>query len=201
MGRFMAVTIGSSVSFESDLTRLRRGDLDALTSVVERYQNRLYRYLLRLVKQPATAEDLFQQTWVRVIERIKSYDAERNFDGWLFSVAHNLAIDYFRRYQPESLDEPLQSGQTGEDFLAGAEPGALASLLARERAEWLSAAMTRLPVVYREVLSLRFEEEMKLEEIATVLVVPLSTVKTRLHRGLKSLRQLLGKNLGLGIQL
>jgi len=61
--------------------------------------------------------------------------------------------------------------------------------------------MTELPLQYRVVLSLRFEEEMKLEEISTVLVVPLSTVKTRLHRGLKGLRQLLEKKSGIGMQL
>src|SRR5215468_9883271 len=201
MGRFMAVTFGTPVSFESELTRLRGGDIDALTSLVERYQNRLYRYLLRLAKQPATAEDLFQQTWLRVMERIGSYDPERNFETWLFSVAHNLAIDYFRRYRPESLDEPLPSGQTREELLPGAGPSALEKLLAGERAARLSAAMIELPVVYREVLSLRFEEEMKLEEIAAVLMVPLSTVKTRLHRGLKGLRQVLEKKLEMGTQL
>jgi len=201
MGRFMAVTFGTPVSFESELTRLRSGDLDALTVLVERYQNRLYRYLLRLVRQPGTAEDLFQQTWVRVMERIKSYDPERNFESWLFSVAHNLAVDYLRRYRPESLDEPLPTGETREDLLPGAGPSALEALLVRERAGWLADAMAQLPVVYREVLTLRFEEEMKLEEIAEVLVVPLSTVKTRVHRGLKGLRQLLAKKFQIGTQL
>ena len=197
----MAVAFETPVSFESELTRLRSGDLDALTMLVERYQNRLYRYLLRLVKQPGTAEDLFQQTWLRLMERIKSYDPERNFDTWLFSVAHNLAIDYLRRYRPESLDEPMPSGETRQDRLAAAGPGALETLLARERADRLSAVMTELPLQYRVVLSLRFEEEMKLEEIATVLGIPLSTVKTRLHRGLKGLRQLLEKKSGIGMQL
>jgi len=201
MGRFMAVAFETPVGFESELTRLRSGDLDALTMLVERYQNRLYRYLLRLVKQPGTAEDLFQQTWLRVMERIKSYDPERSFDAWLFSVAHNLAIDYLRHYRPESLDEPLPSGESRQDLLAGTDPGILETLLAREQADRLSAVMTELPLQHRVVLSVRFEEEMKLEEIATVLGIPLSTVKTRLHRGLKGLRQLLEKKSGIGMQL
>ena len=198
IGRFMAVAFGAPVSIETELTRLRRGDLDALTALVERYQNRLYRYLLRLVKQPGAAEDLFQQTWVRVMERIGTYDPQRNFEPWLFSVAHHLAIDYLRRYRPESLDDPLPTGQTREELLPAGEPSALDKLLSAERKGWLAEAMTELPVVYREVLTLRFEEEMKLEEIAAVLVVPLSTVKTRLHRGLKGLRQLLGKRFEMG---
>src|ERR1035437_9331750 len=93
------------VGLESEIAQLRRGDLDALSALLARYQNRLYRYLLRLVREPATAEDLFQQTWLRVAERIRQYDAKRNFEAWLFSVARNLAIDYLRRIKPESLDE------------------------------------------------------------------------------------------------
>jgi len=201
MGQAIAAALGAPVNVESELTRLRSGDLDALTAMVERYQSRLYRYLLRLVKQTGAAEDLFQQTWLRVMERIRSYDPQRSFEAWLFSVAHNLAIDYFRRCRPESLDEPLPSGQTGLEILSTTGPSALEYLLARERKEWLADAISELSVPYREVLTLRFEEEMKLEEIATVLAVPLATVKTRLHRALKGLRQVLGKRSEMGALL
>jgi len=91
------------------LDRLRRGDPDALAAAISRSQHRLYRYLLRLVANPSTAEDLFQQTWLRVIESLRRYDARRSFEAWLFSVAHNLAIDYLRKSRPESLDEMMPS--------------------------------------------------------------------------------------------
>lgn len=177
------------MSVENELTRLRDGDVHAVVPLMERYQHRLYRYLLRLVWQEATAEDLFQQTWVRVMERIGSYDPNRNFESWLFAVARNLALDHLRRYQPESLDEPLPSGDTRAESVAGSGPGALEQLLAEERAGCLLAALADLPAVFREVLTLRFEEEMKIEEIAAVLSVPLGTVKTRLHRAMKHLRR------------
>src|SRR5215470_8179148 len=119
MGRFMAVTFGTPVSFESELTRLRGGDLDALTSLVERYQHRLYRYLLRLVRQPATAEDLFQQTWLRVMERIRNYDPNRSFEGWLFALSHNLAVDLLGRGRLENLDWLFSSGDTRAEVLEG----------------------------------------------------------------------------------
>src|SRR6185437_4802976 len=77
---------------------------DALARLIEQYQARLYRYLLRLVHEPATAEDLFQQTWIHVAEKIRSYDPKRSFDNWLFTLARNLAFDQMRRYRPESLD-------------------------------------------------------------------------------------------------
>lgn len=179
------------VAFDSDVARLRRGDPDALTPLLARYQNRLYRYLLRLVREPATAEDLFQQTWIRIAERIRQYDPRRSFEAWFFSVARNLAIDHLRRHVPESLDAPIggdEGSATAGDFVPAAGPSVLETMLTGERAALLMDSLGELPVIYREVLTLRFEEEMKLEEIAAVLDVPLSTVKTRLRRGLEGLR-------------
>jgi RNA polymerase sigma-70 factor, ECF subfamily len=188
------------VSLEDDLTRLRKGDLDALATLIEQYQARLYRYLLRLVREPATAEDIFQQTWLRVAERIKSYDARRKFENWLFTVARNLAYDHLRRYQPESLDEPLPSGDSRLELLPGSEHGAFESLLAEERGALVARAMEGLPLIYREVLALRFEHDLKLEEIAGLLRIPLSTVKSRLRRALEDMRHLLSKESGLGTE-
>jgi RNA polymerase sigma-70 factor (ECF subfamily) len=183
---------GGLVGPESEVAQLRRGDLDALSALVARYQNRLYRYLLRIVREQADAEDLFQQTWVRVAERIGQYDAQRNFDAWLFSVARNLAIDHLRRVRPDSLDEPISSdieGETKAARLVSKERPAVDGLLERERAGQIEIAMGELPVSYREVLTLRFEEEMKIEDIARVLQIPLSTVKSRLRRSLEQMRQ------------
>jgi RNA polymerase sigma-70 factor (ECF subfamily) len=196
MSRFAIADWGAAVGFDSELTRLRSGDVEAAAALMERYQHRLYRYLLRLVHQPDAAEDLFQQTWVRVMERIASYNPELKFDGWLFALAHNLAVDYLRRYRPESLDEPLPSGDLRSEVIAGSARSALEQLLERERAGGLAEAVAELPFSFREVLTLRFEEEMQLEEIAGVLALPLGTVKTRLHRGLKHLRRTLETKLG-----
>lgn len=180
------------MAVDNDVARLRRGDLDALSELISRYQNRLYRYLLRIVKQPAEAEDLFQQTWVRVVEKIRRFDPSRNFDAWLFTLARNLAIDHLRRIRPESLDEPVANDATGETRIERLPSSAAAPFdqaFERERARSIAAALTDLPVIYREVLSLRFEEEMKIEEIAQVLRVPLSTAKSRLRRSLEQLRE------------
>jgi len=182
------------VSLESEVAQLRRGDLNALSALLARYQNRLYRFLLRMVREQAAAEDLFQQTWVRVAEKISQFDVRRNFEPWLFALARNLAIDYLRRVRPSSLDEPVgeaESSMTVGDRLASNQRPVLDGILERERAGQLASALEALSLSYREVLSLRFEEEMKLEEIAEVLAIPLSTVKTRLQRGLERMRQTL----------
>ena len=176
---------------DTALARMRKGDLDALAVVMDEYETRLLRFLVRLVKDQPVAEDLFQLTWLRVMEKIKSYDPARDFAPWLFTIARHLALDHLRRYQPASLDEPLPSGDRREDLIPYHAPGAMEALLAEERAILLAQAMDKLPLVFREVLTLRFEEEMKLEEIAALLKVPLSTVKSRLRRGLDSLRTML----------
>ncbi len=170
------------------VARMRRGDPDAFAAMISRYQHRLYRYLLRLVRQPAAADDLFQQTWLRVMERIGRYDARRNFESWLFSVAHNLAVDAWRGPQPASLDEENELGSSPVDRLPAQAPDALDRLLDFERGAVLAECLEDLPLIHREVLTLRFEEDMRLEEIAEVVGIPLSTVKSRLRRALEGLR-------------
>jgi RNA polymerase sigma-70 factor (ECF subfamily) len=173
---------------DDSITRLKRGDTDALAEVMEHYQHRLYRFLMRLAQDPFAADDLFQQTWLRVMEKIGRYDARRQFDPWLFSVARNLAIDYLRQRRSVSLDAPDDTGATPVERLVTGEQDPLERVLEYERGAILAAAIAELPVIHREVLTLRFEEEMKLEEIAIVIDVPLSTVKSRLLRALEGLR-------------
>jgi RNA polymerase sigma-70 factor (ECF subfamily) len=171
-----------------DVLAVQRGDRDAFGPLMSRYQNRLYRYLLRWVRDPAAAEDLFQQTWMRVIENIHRFNPQRNFDAWLFAVARNLVIDHLRRRWPGSLDEPVGDGLSLAECLSTDAPGALEQVLRSERAEQVQQILEAQPPVYREILSLRFEEEMKLEDIAEVLGIPLGTVKSRLGRALEHLR-------------
>ena len=182
------------MAVDADVARLRRGDLNALSELIARYQNRLYRYLLRIVRQPAEAEDLFQQTWLKVVEKIRSFDESRNFDAWLFTLARNLAIDHLRRIRPRSLDEPLADGKSGEsvaDRIPSGDHAPFDRALAAERRTRIGEAMAVLPMIYREVLALRFEDEMKIVEIAQITGVPLSTVKSRLRRSLEQLRSAL----------
>jgi RNA polymerase sigma-70 factor (ECF subfamily) len=161
---------------------LRRGDPAALAEAVNRYQHRLYRYFLRLVHEPALADDLFQQTWLNVVRQIHRYNPSRSFDTWLFAIAHNAAIDLLRRRPGENIEDcPI----------ATPAASALSIAIERERAEIVAGAVRALPALYREALTLRFEEGMKLEEIAEVTCVPLSTAKSRVQRGIEALRGML----------
>lgn len=173
---------------ETAIAGLKRGDSRALEGVMGQYQHRLYRFLLRLTQDPAAADDLFQLTWLRVMEKIGRYDARRQFTPWLFAVARNLAIDYLRQRREISLDVPQDSGIAPSERITATGLDPLEQLLEFERGALLASAIAELPVIHREVLTLRFEEEMKLEEIAEISSIPLSTVKSRLLRAMQSLR-------------
>jgi RNA polymerase sigma-70 factor (ECF subfamily) len=168
---------------------LRRRDPDLLDQVIERYHFRLFRYLLCLTGSRETAEDLFQETWIRVLERGRQFDGKSKFEACLYAIARHLVIDLQRRRQPRFLD--LLDGESdGQPLgIVQDQPSALERVAQRETSEWIGAAMGGLPASYREVLVLRFQEEMALEEIAEVVAAPLSTVKSRLYRGLEAMRQ------------
>ena len=133
------------------------------------------------------AEDLFQETWIRVLERGHQFNDRFAFSTWLFSVARNLAIDHMRRKQPASLDGLLNDSEASFDVPATGQASAFDKTLQREQNEHIEAGMLHLPAEYREALVLRFQEGMSLEEIATFAKVPLGTVKSRIYRGLSAL--------------
>ncbi len=167
---------------------LTRRDPDLLDSLIEQYQHRLLRYLLHLTGNRATAEDLFQETWLRVLEKGHYYDGRNRFVIWLMSIAHNVAMDHLRKRSPSSLDE-MKDSENGAPFepeAVGASP--LDMAVAQQQREMFDVALKKVPPLFREVLVLRFQEQMKLEEIAKLVQIPVATVKTRIYRGVMALR-------------
>jgi RNA polymerase sigma-70 factor (ECF subfamily) len=181
-------------SAAQELTRgLRRRDPDLLDHLIEQYHYRLFRYLLSLTGNREAAEDLFQETWIRVLERGHQYNGKWKFGTWLFTIARNLYIDSLRRKNP-ALTNPLEELEEAHSLAAiasSAAPSPFELQTQREESDRMANALERLTTSYREVLVLRFQEDLDLNEIATLTATPLSTVKARLYRGMDALRKLL----------
>jgi RNA polymerase sigma-70 factor, ECF subfamily len=163
---------------------LRRHDPDLLNHLIEQYQHRLLRYLIHLSGNREMAEDLFQETWIRVLERGHQYDGKHEFSTWLYAVARNLTLDYLRKKKPLSLDGLMEDEARAPFEPADPRPAAWEVVQQHEHAERISAALVSIPVEYRETVVLRFQEGLTLDEIARVTGAPLGTVKSRLYRGL-----------------
>ena len=179
---------------------LKRQDAGLLDALIVRYQHRLLRYLLYLTSNREQAEDLFQEVWMRVLLRGGQFNGKARFDTWLFTVARNLVIDLRRKRTMSSLDEMFEAAGD-EDRPMGIEIAAVGptpfdQCASGEDRDRRAAALLQMEPLYREVLVLRFHEDLSLEEIASVTRAPLSTVKSRLYRGLASMKPKLQERLG-----
>jgi RNA polymerase sigma-70 factor (ECF subfamily) len=171
---------------------LKRQDAGLLDELIVRYQHRLLRYLLFLCGNREMAEDLFQEVWMRVLTRGSQFNGKARFETWLFTIARNLVIDQRRKRTMSSLDELFEAGNEDDRPMtfevADYEPTPFDRFANVEDRERISAALLQLDTLYREVLVLRFHEELSLEEIAKVTRAPLSTVKSRLYRGMAAIK-------------
>ena len=166
---------------DADLVRaVGQGDGAALAELCSRWDRRLYRFLHRCGSGD-DADDLFQETWIRVVRSAPRFDAERRFSTWLFQIAVNLCRDWHRRPPPEPHDP---------DTLDGVAPDAHARSGAALDAERLLAA---LPEPQRAAVLLRYYHDLPEDEVADILDVPRGTVKSRLHTAMAALKALAGK--------
>ncbi len=178
---------------------LRRQDPGLLDQLIVRYQHRLMRYLLYLTGNREESEDLFQEVWMRVLVRGGQYDAKARFDTWLLTIARNLVIDQRRKRSVASLDEMIAKAHEDENSaefeLVAEGQSPFEECVGMEDRRRLAEALMTLEPIYREVLVLRFHEELSLEEIAKVTQAPLSTIKSRLYRGLGLLKPVMESSL------
>ncbi len=181
--------VNAMVDENTEIARgLQRRDLDVLDHLIEKYQHRLLRYLIHLTGQRELAEDFFQETWLRVLERGRQYDGRHEFSTWLFTIARNLVFDHSRRKRPLSYDTVMESEDSPAfDIAATGQPSAFDAAVQSEQNEQISAGMKNLTAEFREALILRFQEGMSLDEISQITGAPLGTVKSRIYRGLSAL--------------
>jgi len=167
---------------------LRKRDLELLTSLVERFQHRLVRYLVYLTGRQEYADDLAQETWIRVLQRGSTYNGRQRFDPWLFAIARNLTIDYLRQKGKAGQNTSLSNDGDAVLQLPSSLPSPFEAAARSEDAIRLADRLQVLPPLHREALLLRFQEDLSLHEIAKVVGAPVTTVSSRIYRGLAELR-------------
>lgn len=173
----------------------KEGNQSAFIQLVERYKDKIYYLCLRMLRSAEDAEDVAQETFLRVYTNLHRFDPKHQFSTWIYRIASNLCIDRIRKKKPNhSLDEPIKGDEGGRDRLsqqAGDEPTPEESLIALETRKRVVDALEQLPAHYRAVIVLRYFHDLSLAEIGEILSLPVTTVKTRVHRGREALRRLL----------
>ena len=166
---------------------LRRRDVGFVQALVVQFQHRLVRYLIYLLGRREDVEDLVQETWLRVLERGASFDGRSRFEPWLFAIARHLAIDMMRRRRMVSLDQHDDEDWAPAEVVSKADSPFLLAARSQD-AERLAGSIATLGAIYREALLLRFQEDLSLQEISDLTGAPVSTVASRVQRGLAALR-------------
>ncbi len=176
----------------------KEGSEEAYRELIRRYERPVFSLVFRMVRNRELAEDLSQETFIKVLNAVQTYRPEFKFSSWVFKIANNAAIDHLRKRELDTLslegsphaDTPelveataLQIGERGESQLQEVEN--------RELGGTIERAISRLRPEYRSCILLRHVEGRTYEEIAEMLNLPLGTVKTYIHRARNELRILL----------
>jgi len=178
------------------VNKCQQGDPEAFAWLVSEYGPRLYRYFHRFSGSGQEAEDLLQDMFVKLVEKIRNYHHRGLFEAWLFRVAANLARDRARRNQQRvSRTVSLNVGPEGQgsliDTLKSVEKTASQRLDDKEQADRLGQALAQLSEQEREIILLRHYGGLSFKEIAEQLKIPIGTALTRVHRGLKHLKRII----------
>ncbi|WP_166246155.1 RNA polymerase sigma factor SigW [Paenibacillus turpanensis] len=184
---------------ETRLAKLaREGNRRAFADLVELYKDKMFHLGLRMLSNRQEAEDIVQETFLRVYMNLDRYDENQKFSTWIYRIATNLCIDRLRKRKASySLDAEISDGE-GQDFysmLRSEDPTPEDVLLLSETKQKIHNAIRELPEKYKSVVILRYLHDLSLQEIGDVLNMPVTTVKTRVHRGREYLRKILDQDL------
>ena len=188
----------ATMSDQDVVLEARDGRQAAYRELVRRYERPIFSLIYRMVRNREQAEDLSQETFVKALNAIESYRPEYKFSSWIFKIANNVSIDHLRRRELDTLSlDGSPHALTPEAIQASAlqlgdhQETALEELEAKELGGEIERAIATLRPEYRSCILLRHVEGRPYEEIATMLDLPLGTVKTYIHRARSELRQAL----------
>ena len=169
-------------SDEALMENLQRGDMQAFDELYKRHRQPLFNFICRFLQDAALAEDVFQETYMRVLENADRFKPRSKFSTWLYTVAHNLCMDELRRQKMSIPAEQIAAPRPARDPHD--------HLLAREAAATAHQLLAALQPHLRASVVLRVLRDCSQEETAKIVGVPVGTVKSRLHHALKQLRRM-----------
>jgi RNA polymerase sigma-70 factor, ECF subfamily len=171
-------------------------DLEAFRVLMHRYDKAIYKYLLHQLRSSALAEEVFQETFLRVHEKCGAFEPSRRVRPWLYSIATHLGIDALRkekRHRAVRLDQDHGGEQEGHlgslrDLVVSRTPSPPEQLEVQEQAQQVWKAIDALPEELRAIVLLVYFQDLKFKEAAEILNLPLGTVKSRIHKALFMIR-------------
>jgi RNA polymerase sigma-70 factor (ECF subfamily) len=175
---------------------LERGDQGAFRALVERHQDRIYGYLMGMVRDPNVANDLFQDTFLKAIDAMQdrrgSYTRQGRWVAWIMRIARNTTLDYLRtRKKWQDVEGTDDDDRSFWDRLESGATPADEHLHLEEQIEWLERSIDRLPPEQREVVLLRQDTDLTFREIAELTEVSINTALGRMRYALKNLRRMM----------
>jgi RNA polymerase sigma-70 factor (ECF subfamily) len=169
---------------------LRRGEVRRFGELVDRHKDRAMTLALRLVSDRQEAEELVQDAFVRVYRSLDTFRGDAAFSTWFYRILYNVCMTRaVRRPLRDILTDSMEEGGPGAEMMQDADPSILDQIEDRETIAMLHEELGRIPLQYRVALTLFYVQEMSHEEMASVLQMPIGTIKTNLSRGRNALRQ------------
>ena len=174
------------------IDRVLKGDVDAFGILVKRYEKQIVNYIFRMIGDYQDALELSQEVFLKAYLALKTYKSEYSFSTWLYKIAKNRTIDFIRK---KKLNTVSIEGQGDENSLkpqyedSGLKPDEIFER--KRRAQVVGKAVEKLPLEYREVIIMYHIDGLKYEEIAEILGLPIGTVKNRIFRARKILKEIL----------
>jgi RNA polymerase sigma-70 factor (ECF subfamily) len=169
------------------LARINDGDREAFAELVRLYQKKIFSLAYGFFRDRDDALEIVQETFMRVYEKIGSYQPEHSLQSWIYRLAHNLCVDYYRKYtKKRKLEDGFDNVPARQ--LASAD-NSQATYESRQVAEAIDRAVGNLSQRQKEVFSLKYRQGMKLQQVAAIMAISLGTVKALHHRALKRIRR------------
>ena len=167
------------INIELLVQQIQAGKIKKFEKLIDYYKHRLYGYIFKQVRNKEDSEDVLQEVFIKVYRKLDQYDSEQNFTSWIVTITRNTIMDYFRRKKPKSElidDLDMVDSETPEKVF-----------LEKSFSRVLDNKISQLPDKYRELILLKYFEELTYDEISITLSMPINQVKWQLHQARKKL--------------